>query len=75
MKSKIIEALNEIGCLIETYSDDDKLSEYIVDSLSLISFIVNIEEKFECEIDAELLTKTLYEKSMKDFEQIIKSSI
>lgn len=75
MKEKIKEALSEVGCIVDDYSDNDKLSDYISDSLSFISFIVNVEEKCNCEIKPENLTKALYDKSMKEFENIIIDSI
>lgn len=75
MKCKIVEALNEVGCLVDDYNPNETISDYITDSLSLISFIVNIEEKFHCSIDAANLSKKLYEKSMQELEEIIKKSI
>lgn len=75
MEDKIIKALNEIGCIIDSYNEDDKLSEYIVDSLSLISFIINIEENFNCNIEAQYLTKGLYDTTIAEFKNIIKNSI
>jgi len=57
IENKIVESLNSVGCLIDKYNKKDKLLDYIQDSLSLISFIVSLEEKTKCDIDVSIISK------------------
>ncbi len=75
IKSKIIDSLNSIGCLIDDYNKEDKLLDYVQDSLSLISFIVNIEENAKCDIDVSIISKNLYDKTMIEIEEIVTNSL
>lgn len=75
IQNKIIEALNSVGCLIDEYSKEDKLIDYVQDSLSLISFIVNIEENTKCDIDVSIISKNLYDKTMIEIEEIVTNSL
>lgn len=71
LKKTILQSLQDVGCLIDSYQSEDKLQDFIQDSLSLISFIVNIEDRFETDIDVDMLSQNLYEKSMQEIEDII----
>ena len=75
IKNTIIDSLNSIGCLIDDYNHEDKLLDYVQDSLSLISFIVNIEENTKCDIDVSIISKNLYDKTMIEIEEIVANSL
>lgn len=75
IENKIVVSLNSVGCLIDKYNKEDKLLDYIQDSLSLISFIVSLEENTKCDIDVSIISKNLYEKTMSELEEIIKESL
>lgn len=51
----IIEVLESMGIQIDAASDEIPLQEYIVDSIQFITFVVNIEEKFNIVFPDEYL--------------------
>lgn len=56
IKKLIIKCLEEINIYIDDFSENEELSNYIIDSFQFISFLVSIENIFEIEIkDEELL--------------------
>ncbi len=57
-KESIIEALQEIGVIEK--DKDDEFSVKIEDSLTYISTVVLLEEKFEIEFEDEQLIGTLF---------------
>lgn len=75
LSKTILQSLQDVGCLIDSYQGEDKLQDFIQDSLSLISFIVNIEDRLGTDIDVNTLSQNLYEKSMREIEDIICSCI
>ena len=71
LSKTILQSLKDVGCLIDSYRGEDKLQDFIQDSLSLISFIVNIEDRLGTDIDVNTLSQNLYEKTMREIEDII----
>lgn len=71
LKETILRSIQDVGCLIDDYEGEDRLQDFIQDSLSLISFIVNVEDRFATDIDVNTLSQNLYEKTMKEIEDII----
>lgn len=59
-KNDIIECLHNIGIFIDDCNDDEVilLRNYIEDSIMFVSFIVELEEKFDIEIPDEYLLIT-----------------
>lgn len=51
----VIEVLESMGIQIDANSDEIPLQEYIVDSIQFITFVVNIEEKFNIVFPDEYL--------------------
>lgn len=49
-RERVISCLNTVGILIDSTLDDVNLNDYDVDSISFISFIVEIEKEFDIEI-------------------------
>ena len=49
-RERVIRCLNTVGILIDPTADDVNLNDYDVDSISFISFIVEIEKEFDIEI-------------------------
>ena len=49
-RERVIRCLNTVGILIDPTSDDVNLNDYDVDSITFISFIVEIEKEFDIEI-------------------------
>jgi len=62
----------DMGILVPDDNNDIDLSEYIIDSLQFISFIVEIENKFGIEIPDELLNIENL-KSLNGFSQLIEN--
>ena len=56
IKNDVIEVLNELGIETEDIGENDvDLTEFIVESIMFISFIVELEDKLGIEIPEELL--------------------
>ena len=58
VREKMFIALDEIGIIIDNKQEDFDLQEYITDSVTFITFIVNIEKQLEIEIPDDLLLIT-----------------
>lgn len=43
---KIVECLEEVGVFCDTNCDDIDLREYDIDSISFMSFVINLENEF-----------------------------
>lgn len=50
IRNRIIECLDRVGILVEAEEDDVNVNDYGVDSISFISFIVEVEKEFNVEI-------------------------
>jgi len=55
----VYEVIDEMGIYIDITEEDFDLSEYIVDSLQFLTFVINLEERLGIEIPDDLL---LYDK-------------
>ena len=56
VKSAIIEELENLGVIIDTSEEDMDLLSMEIDSITFITFIVALEEKFEIQFPDEYLT-------------------
>lgn len=70
-EDKLKEALQNIGVYIaqEDFSMDLKIRDFIEDSLTFISFFVEIENLFDIEIPDEVYAETVYDFSLRRFLQ------
>lgn len=70
---KIIEILNNIGIITahQTISGKERLEELILDSLTFISFIMELEQTFDIEIGEEFLMFELWQ-TLGDAKEIVK---
>lgn len=50
IRDRIIECLDHVGILIDCDAEDVNINDYDVDSISFISFIVEVENEFGIEI-------------------------
>lgn len=55
VKSTIESVLFDLGIMVDSIDEDFDLRDSIQDSIQFISFIVELEQKFEIEIHDELL--------------------
>ena len=53
MKEKVLEALEQVIDDIRSYQDEDLLAKGIIDSFDIVNIVVELEDAFEIEIDAE----------------------
>ena len=61
IKNKVIEELSKIGIIVDADVDDINISEYIMDSLQFMAFIVQIEKTFNiCLPDEYMMVESLY---------------
>ena len=72
--SLVIEILNSIGIFVDIEATDIDLTEYAIDSLSFITFIIELEKHFYIELPDDCLVLNNY-KSLKGFCQIINELI
>ena len=72
MFNVICNVLDEMGYVIFEGEGDFKLSDYIVDSIQFISFIVSLEENLNVTIPDEFLTPKIL-KSAKGLANMLES--
>ncbi|RKI43017.1 hypothetical protein D7V86_00545 [bacterium D16-51] len=70
LNENIVECFNNIGVLVDANLENFTLSNYITDSLSFVSLIVELEEKFNIEIPDEYLSYDALE-TYADIENMI----
>lgn len=71
IKNDVIEVLSELGIETEDIGENDvDLTEFIVESIMFISFIVELEDKLGIEIPEELLDINSI-KSLNTFSTIL----
>ncbi len=63
----IIEILENIGTYLEFVSEDMMMDELILDSMSLISFYIELEEKYNIFLPEDVYSKKLDEYSLSQF--------
>ena len=73
-RERIEGCLNTVGILIDPTSDDVNLNDYDVDSISFISFIVEVEKEFDIEIpDGYLYVEIL--QSLNGFVNLVEQLV
>lgn len=73
-REKIVECLKDVGILVDTENNDTNINDYDVDSITFISFIVEIEEVFDIIIpDGYLYSEIL--KSLNGFTSLVEQLI
>ncbi len=73
-RERIEGCLNTVGILIAPTSDDVNLNDYDVDSISFISFIVEVEKEFDIEIpDGYLYVEIL--QSLNGFVNLVEQLV
>ena len=55
VRKRVIQCIEQLGFFIDRDSEDVDLSESIIDSLTFVQFLVELEEEFKVEIPDELL--------------------
>jgi len=60
----ICSILDEMGFVILDEEDDFDISDYIIDSIQFISFIVKIEEKLKVSLPDDFLTTEILKSSV-----------
>ena len=66
MRAKIMDCFKAIGIIVEETDDNFRVDDYIQDSLTFISLIVELEDAFNIEIPDEYLA----EGKLKTFDDI-----
>lgn len=66
MRSRIIACLQRLGFIVDEREENFELQEYLEDSVSFISFIVELESEFDIEIPDEYLMPD----SMKTYKDV-----
>ena len=72
LRSEIVDCFNNIGILVDSNLSNFKLREYVTDSLSFVSLIVELEEKFDISIPDDYLDYDTLETYL-DIEHMIDS--
>lgn len=58
IREKLLAVLDELGIIIDNTLEEFDLQEYITDSITFITFIVNIEKQLGVEIPDDMLLIT-----------------
>lgn len=66
-KNDIIMCLNNIGVIIEDLDLEERIEVHLTDSISYVSFIVELEQYFDIEIPDEYLEN----QSIQNFNDIV----
>lgn len=74
VKSAIIEELENLGIIIDTSEEDIDLLSMEVDSITFITFIVALEERFEIQFPDEYLTIEVM-NSLNGFSTLIHATL
>lgn len=72
-KEDVLEILHDIGIYVEQIEMDYKISDLIEDSLSFISFFIELESKYDVEFREDFFAETTYEMELTELEKVIKS--
>lgn len=71
IKQRILVCLNNTGIGISTFEEDIRIDEIAPDSLTFITLIIELENAFEIEIPAELLSGETFETLSNIYEYIL----
>ncbi len=74
IRREIINCLENVGILIDPSLEDVNINDYDVDSITFISFIVDIEKVFNIEIPDGLLYKQVLQ-SLNGFVSLVEELI
>ena len=58
VREKLLAALDEIGIIVDNTQEEFDLQEYITDSITFITFIVNIEKQLDIDVPDDMLLIT-----------------
>lgn len=72
VKAAIIEELENLGIIIDTSEEDTDLLSMEIDSITFITFIIALEERFDIEVPDEHLTMEVL-RSLNGFTSLIYS--
>lgn len=72
LRSDIVDCFNNIGVLVDSNLSNFNLREYITDSLSFVSLIIELEEKFDISIPDDYLGYDILETYL-DIEHMVDS--
>lgn len=67
IREEILSCFSNLGIIIDDAETNFTLAEYLVDSVAFISFLVELEQKFDIEISDEYLIQGRIE----NFEDIV----
>lgn len=72
-KEEILEILHNIGIYIEDIELDYKIEDMIEDSLSFISFFIELENKYNVEFPEVFFEEMTYQKTLLDIKNYIET--
>lgn len=75
MEEKVLEILREVNEELLTYTGNSMLEDGLVNSLTFVSLVSELEDAFELEFDASLLTEEYFgnkERIIKTIKELLK---
>ncbi len=74
-EDKVLEILNDVGIYIDRVSPEMTISELMEDSLTFLSFFIELEKKYRIELPDEFFSEDINEKSIADVKEMVMSMI
>lgn len=72
-KEEILNILHDIGIYVEQVEMDYRIGELLEDSLSFISFFIEVESKYDIEFPEKFFTEQIYKLKLIDFQKIVEA--
>lgn len=71
MLDKIIEALDNAGVYIKDITGQEKLGDLIQDSLTYVTFVLEIERIFDVELDEDFYSDKVFESTLVEIVEVL----
>jgi len=70
-EDRALEILNDVGVYIDEVTPEMTISELIEDSLTFLSFFIELEKEYQIELPDEFFSEDINEKSIADIKEMV----
>lgn len=74
-EDKVLEILNDVGIYIDRVSPEMTISELMEDSLTFLSFFIELEKEYRIELPDEFFSEDINEKSIAAVKEMVMSMV